>query len=391
MARTFTLSASYFYVISNITLIVTTLPFIAHDVSLSDLQRALLVSIFPLISLPANLLIGPVADRLGRRRFLFVGSLACAILFVASSVITYAWQAILLRGLTAVFMSMISCSIFSSIPDYFDQKQTLKVTGYVSAASSLAQLLAIPLTLLIAETAGWRSSFLALAVYACLLSVMVFRLPPPQFAAARTNQLGLMSDVSQTLSVLRNRLLQRPLTGYALYSCGMFVFLSMYPSWLLTQRSSIETGYNVSLIFLAGGLGGLSGALFTGFVGSRLGSDRATRSVLAGLTAASVAAVPFLGTTLAAQIAAYFLVCACRAILLPIVINFTMSIVRPDQRGSGNGVLAAAFQTGTAVGGAIGAQLYVVDGSFLANAAVAASLFLAAALAFMTRSRLDLR
>jgi MFS transporter, DHA1 family, multidrug resistance protein len=391
VTRTFTLSASYFYVISNITLIVTTLPFIAHDVSLSDLQRALLVSIFPLISLPANLLIGPVADRLGRRRFLFVGSLACAILFVASSVISYAWQAILLRGLTAVFMSMISCSIFSSIPDYFDQTQTLKVTGYVSAASSLAQLLAIPLTLLIAETAGWRSSFLALAVYACLLSVMVFRLPPPHFAAARTNQLGLMSDVSQTLSVLRNRLLQRPLTGYALYSCGMFVFLSMYPSWLLTQRSSIETGYNVSLIFLAGGLGGLSGALFTGLVGSRLGSDRATRSVLAGLTAASVAAVPFLGTTLAAQIASYFLVCACRAILLPIVINFTMSIVRPDQRGSANGVLAAAFQTGTALGGAIGAQLYVADGSFLANAVVAASLFLASALAFMTRSRLDLR
>ena len=165
----------------------------------------------------------------------------------------------------------------------------------------------------------------------------------------------------------------------------------MYPSWLLTQRSSIETGYNVSLIFLAGGLGGLSGALLTGLVGSRLGSDRATRAVLAALTAATVAVVPFLGTMLAAQIAAYFLVCACRAILLPIVINFTMSIVRPDQRGSANGVLAAAFQTGTALGGAIGAQLYVADTSFLANAAVAASLFLASALAFMTRPRLDLR
>lgn len=391
MARTFTLSAAYFYVISNITLIVTTLPFVAQDISMSDLQRALLVSIFPFISLPANLLIGPVADRLGRRRFLFVGSLACAVLFAASSVITYAWQAILLRALTAVFMSMISCSIFSSISDYFDPKQTLKVTGYVSAASSLAQLLAIPLTLLIAETAGWRASFLTFAVYACFLSVMVCRLPPPQFAAARTHQSGLMSGIRQTLSVLWNRLLQRPLTGYALYSCGMFVFLSMYPSWLLTQRPSIETGYNVSLIFFAGGLGGLSGALFTGFVGSRLGSDRATRSVLAGLTAASVAAVPFAGTMLAAQIAVYFIVCACRAILLPIVINFTMSIVPPDQRGSANGVLAAAFQTGTALGGAIGAQLFVADSSFLANAAVAASLFLTSALAFMTRSRPDLR
>jgi MFS transporter, DHA1 family, multidrug resistance protein len=390
VARTFTLSASYFCVISNITLIVTTMPFIAHDVYLSDLERTLLVSIFPLISLPANLLIGPAADRLGRRRFMLVGSLACAVLFVASSVITYAWQAILLRGLTAVFMSMVSCSIFSSIPDYFDQTQTLKVTGYVSAASSLAQLLAIPLTLLIAETGGWRSAFLALGVYACLLSAMVFRLPPPQFAATRTNGLGLTSTVSQTLSVLRNQLLRRPFAGYALYSCGMFVFLSMYPSWLLTQRYSVATAHSVSQIFFAGGLGGLVGALLAGLVGIRLGSVRATRPVLAGLTAASVAVVPFLGTMVAGQITAYFLVCACRGILLPTVINFTMSIVRQDQRSSANGVLAAAFQTGTALGGAIGAQLFVADATFLANASVAFLLFLASALAFATRRHSEL-
>ena len=193
MATTLTLSASYFYVISNITLIVTTLPFIAHDVLPSELQRALLVSIFPLISLPANLLIGPVADRLGRRRFLLVGSLACAVLFVASSVITDAWQAILLRGLTAVFMSMISCSIFSAIPDYFDQTQTLKVTGYVSAASSLAQLLAIPLT-----SPDRRNGGLALVISsACGLRLPPFRdgFPAATDAICRGTDKSTGSDV----------------------------------------------------------------------------------------------------------------------------------------------------------------------------------------------------
>src|SRR5947209_6701790 len=114
---------------SNITMMVALLPFIAQTVAISPLQVTLLISIFPLVSLPANLLIGPMADALGRKRFLIIGSAACAVLFALAGAITEAWQAILLRGVTAIFVSMIGSSVFSSIPDHFPPAQTIKVTG----------------------------------------------------------------------------------------------------------------------------------------------------------------------------------------------------------------------------------------------------------------------
>jgi predicted MFS family arabinose efflux permease len=390
VARTLTLGAAYFYVISNITIIVTMLPFMVHDIETSQLQKTILISIFPLISLPANLIIGPIADRFGRRRFLIIGAVACAILFAMASAVTNAWEAIVLRGITAISMSMVSCSIFSSIPDYFAPDKTMKVTGYVSAAASLAQLVAIPLVLLIAETAGWRASFLVLAIYAFVLTLMIVALPAPEYAGAPKGRMAFRSQMRETLSIFNDTALRRPLTGYAIFACGTFIFISLYPTWLLKQHFDVETGHNVSLIFLSGGLGGLSGALLTGFLGPRLASSRKLCSILSVLTAISVGVVPFTGIVLGAQIAAYCLVCACRAVLIPFIINTTMTAVAPNQRGSANGIMAAVFQTGTALGATIGAQLYAADVTFVANAAVASSLFLASTLVFAKTRRVGL-
>ena len=105
------------------------------------------------------------------------------------------------------------------------------------------------------------------------------------------------------------------------------------------------------------------------------------------LAAISVGIVPFTGVFLGAQIAAYSLLCACRAVLIPFIINTTMTVVAPNQRGSANGIMAAVFQTGTALGAAIGAQLYAGDTTFVANAAAASALFLASTLVFAKTRR----
>jgi predicted MFS family arabinose efflux permease len=52
--------------------------------------------------------------------------------------------------------------------------------------------------------------------------------------------------------------------------------------------------------------------------------------------------------------------------------------------------MAAVFQTGTALGAAIGAQLYAGDTTFVANAAAASALFLASTLVFAKTRRVGL-
>jgi len=379
------LSAAYFYVMSNISLIITIMPFMAADMDIDRLQQTLLLAIFPIVSLPANLLLGPLADQIGRRKFLIAGSAVSAVIFALSGFVSGAWTAILLRGLTAIFTSMIACSIFSSIRDYFSSEDAIKVTGYVSASASVAQLVGIPLVVLIAETVGWRMSFAALSMYGSILVVMITRLPAPKHAASQIGPTTFRSHLLGVFEVARGASTRFTLFGYAMYSSGTFVFLALYPTWLLTQTETPGTGHDVSLILLSGGIGSLAGAVLVGMFGARYGSARLTCSVLGVLTAGSIAFVPFAGHSIQQQIAAYSMACLFRAILVPIVINGTMAAMPPTQRGAANGILAAIFQIGTALGGVVSAQLYAADGTFVFNVAVALGCFLASAASFGQR------
>jgi predicted MFS family arabinose efflux permease len=133
---------------------------------------------------------------------------------------------------------------------------------------------------------------------------------------------------------------------------------------------------------LAGGLGGLLGSLWTG-AGAGLRSSWTTCSALSGLVALSLVAIPISSTLLLVQIACFGLACSFRSLFLPLLISMSMSAADPSQRGSTNGLLAAVFQLGTAIGGAIGAWLYSKDGSFVANVSVAVGLLFSAGLIFL--------
>ena len=385
VARIAILSAAYFYVMSNIALIISILPFMARDMQVDQLQATLLLSIFPVVSLPANLVLGALADRVGRRQFLMTGSWASAILFALSSCVTTAWEGIILRGVIAIFTSMIACSIFSSIRDYFSSDDSMKATGYVSAAASVAQLLGVPLIVLCAESLGWRVSFLALSAYGCLLALLITRLPKPEYAVSQAGQERFRSELVRMLEVAAGRSVSFTLIGYALYTCGTFVFLALYPTWLLSQASHFSTGHDVSLVLFSGGLGSFLGAIAVGAFGARFASARGTCPILCALTAVPIAAVPFVGTSIEAQVAAYGMMCVFRAMLVPIVINGTMAAMPPRQRGTTNGILASIFQTGTAVGGTIGVQLYAADTAFGTNAITAFAFLLVAVVSFAAR------
>ena len=258
----------------------------------------------------------------------------------------------------------------------------MRATGYVSAAASIAQLLGVPLIVLCAESAGWRMSFLAMSVYGGLLAIVLTRLPRPEHTVAHEEYGGIRAEMLRMVHVAKERSILYMLVGYALFTCGTFVFLALYSTWLEAQASHFATGHDVSLVLLSGGLGSLVGAIAVGTFGTRLNGARATRSLLCALTAAPTVAVPIFGHSLEAQVAAYGMMCAFRAMLVPIVINGTMASMPPGQRGVANGVLASIFQSGTAIGGAIGVQLYALNATFIANVVTAVAFFSAAIVSF---------
>jgi predicted MFS family arabinose efflux permease len=388
---TVVLGTAYFLVITNIAIIAPLLGFMRQDLVLSNLECAIILSAFPVLALPSNLIFGPLADRIGRQKLLAVGSFGCAIMFLSTTLSEGGATIAALRAGTGVFMPMVGASVFAAVPDYFDGSDRARITGYVTAASSVAQLLAVPMGVFIAEAVGWRASLGILSLCGLVLGLMVLLLPKPKYTVLASDPVTAASYAMRIASLANQAGTRQGLIGYMFYSAATFVFIGLYPTWLLDKSHFADAQHAISWIFLAGGVGGLLGAVLSSRVSGYFDSKLMLCAIASGAAILFVIAVPLGSQSLLVQMLCYGGFSVLRAIFLPTIITGTMALVAPTQRGSLNGLLNAAFQCATAAGSAVSTWLFGVDPQFYLNAVVSAGLFAVAIVVFAGRNSREQR
>lgn len=146
------------------------------SVSASQIQSTLVLFLFAMGT--GQLLIGPLADRYGRRPVALGG----IILYAASSMLAavaveFEWLqfARVLQGLAACSTSIV---VFSAVRDCFSPKEGARYYSYLNGMICVIPALAPTLGGLLALQFGWRSTFVFMTLYAILILVFVgYRLP----------------------------------------------------------------------------------------------------------------------------------------------------------------------------------------------------------------------
>lgn len=145
-------------------------------VSASDVQSTIVLFLFAMGL--GQVLIGPLADRYGRRPVAIFGVLLYgASSLLAAAAIEFHWLQIarLLQGLAACSTSIV---VFSAVRDCYDQKEGAKIYSYLNGAICVIPALAPTLGGLLAMQFGWRSTFVFMTLYAMLMLLVVgYRLP----------------------------------------------------------------------------------------------------------------------------------------------------------------------------------------------------------------------
>ncbi|MGE6650418.1 multidrug effflux MFS transporter [Shewanella colwelliana] len=145
-------------------------------VSASDVQSTLVLFLFAMGV--GQILIGPLADRYGRRPIAMGGIL----LYIASSILAavameFHWLQIarVLQGLAACSTSIV---VFSAVRDCFTPKEGARYYSYLNGVICVIPALAPTLGGLLALQFGWRSTFVFMMLYAIVIMVIVgYRLP----------------------------------------------------------------------------------------------------------------------------------------------------------------------------------------------------------------------
>ncbi|RTR28867.1 multidrug effflux MFS transporter [Shewanella atlantica] len=146
------------------------------SVSASEVQSTLVLFLFAMGV--GQIIIGPLADRYGRRPIAMGGIL----LYIASSILAavameFHWLQIarVLQGLAACSTSIV---VFSAVRDCFTPKESARYYSYLNGVICVIPALAPTLGGLLALQFGWRSTFIFMMLYAIVMMVLVgYRLP----------------------------------------------------------------------------------------------------------------------------------------------------------------------------------------------------------------------
>ena len=379
---------SFFIINFNIAMMIPLLPFIQADIGLTPSQAGLVLAAFPVSALVSNLALGPFIDRFGRKRFIVTGAAACTLLFLSTAASGSASLIALGRAATGVFMPMIGASIFAAIADYFPATDRTRVAGYVTTAAPIAFLISMSLGAVSGGLLAWQLPLVAIALVALALAVGALALPPTPAAALAAEAVTARTYRDRLLSLSLDAGTRLLLLSYFCWAAAVFVFLGLYPSWMVQRALPGRGAGTLGAMLFLGEIGGLLGAVLAGRLAGLFRHPLGFCALAAFMAAATVLIVPFGTDHLAFQALAYGAFAFCRDLMLALILGGAMLVVGAAQRGSLNAVLNVIYQTGASVAGVAGAWLYAFSPDFMANSAVACGLFAASGLMLWGITRL---
>lgn len=347
---------------------------VAHSLSATPVQVARANAAYGGATAMSALLLGPAVDRLGARRVLAAGFAVMTLAMLASAAATSWAMLAAAQGLTGLAAGVVLPATYAYATVTAPPGREAETMGRVLAGWSISVIAGVPLSAFIAGTAGWRTSYVLLAVLLAVVSAGFLRLRGPS-AATRTGK----GDMS-LLPALRTPGVPALLVvcfGYMTAFYGMYAYLGDH----LRQALGVSAG-TAGLVVLAYGAGfGLAG--FGDRMVDRLGPHRLLPMTLGALVLVYGLMIPA-ASSLAALVALAFCWGLANHFGLNIIV-LLLGRASDARRGAVLALNSAVSYAGALVGTGLFGAAYE-RGGFVLVAALAAGC-LAGALAVAVAAR----
>lgn len=221
----------------------------------------------------AQLFLGPLSDRYGRRPVILGALAVTAAMSLFAALAASATMLILARVLQSFGASAGQVIGRAIIRDVFDKDRAASMIGWVTMAMVVAPMISPSIGGLMTETIGWRWVFAATALIAVVTLVLaIIRLPETRAVVSSPTVGQLLRDARD---LVRNRVFLGYLLIGALSSVTFFSFVGGAPHATVTLMGQSSTAYG--LWFMVNACGYMLGNAVCGRYAARFGSDRLIR------------------------------------------------------------------------------------------------------------------
>lgn len=325
------------------------LPEIAASLGTSEMSVGRSVIGYAIAAALAALIVAPLSDASGRRRFLIAAGavFGCGSLLVvgASSFAMFLGA----RVVTGASAGIISALVVAAIADVVPYERRGRAMGWVATAYFAAPVLGVPIAAWVADRAGWRTNYIVFAAVAGIVTVAValwFDEPERHGRAVRSPR-AYIRFLKEGRSTAAGAFSAFFVTG------GLTGFLLFLGAYLRSEFGLSLT--QVGLVFFITGIASLVGALSAGWLADRVGKLRVALAGSAGLALFLIVVPETMGGFLYITLGLVGLSAAARVAPLQSLVT---QLVSAEERGAYIALRNTLSQIGSATAAGLASVLY---------------------------------
>lgn len=216
---------------------------IAKDLNTDVPRVSLSLSSFFIGISVGQLLYGPLLDRFGRKKPLYLG----LILYILSSIsclwVTAIDQLIVLRFIQAIGSCAAAVASIAMVRDLFTVEESPKVFSSLLLVIALSPMLAPTAGVYLISALGWQSVFVFLSIMALLMLFTTIWLLPESYKPDPTYSLKPKPIITSFIIVLKNPSFYTYALVSAVTFSGLFAYISSSPVLFMGLYKVSETGY----------------------------------------------------------------------------------------------------------------------------------------------------
>jgi len=265
----FTLGLIIFASSSQFLIIAPILPQLGSELNISDDQLGLLVTSYALFLAIFAIVTGPISDRIGRKRVLLIGSGTMAIALFMHTLVFDFTSMLTVRAFAGGSGGILTGACVAYVGDYFPSNKRGWANGWIATGSAAGHVLGIPFGSLMAGWFGFHSPFPLFALFMVIAFILILSQVPQPIVSMDLKRLTIKRSFTSYFSLMRNRNTSIVAFAYGLMFLSFSIFIFYLPSFLTTLCGF--TGFELSLLFLIGGVASVIGGPWAGNLSDRLG------------------------------------------------------------------------------------------------------------------------
>lgn len=333
------------------------IPLLTNEFNITISQGGFLTLSYALAYALFAFILGPISDRLGRRKTLLIGILSFTLCSFCCALSRNFYTLLFFRAFSGIAAAATGPQVWALIGDVIPFEKRGKVIGIVTSALAVSQLLGLPIGSYIAKFFNWNYSFLFLGGLSTIAVVLAFIFIPKESLDQKKD--SQTSVIGPLRLVMKNRQAFSSLMVTFFMMFGSFGLFTFVGAWL-AQAFSLNVG-QIGTVMMVIGIGNMTGQLSGGFLADRFGKKK-TAVIFMPIMATMLLLLPNTSFSLSISIITLLFWFLSAGISLS-SFNAYVTELMPEHRGTIMSLNSSFMYMGTSTGVAINSLILKI-GSF---------------------------